>query len=87
MSIASDYRTRYNKLPEEWIRELDIWGGDCSVSQTMHYGEPFNTFFKDMKADAVEFKEDKESLRYTFIFSDGSRGYLDDWHNSFCSRD
>ena len=87
MSIASDYSIRYNRLPEEWVRESDIWGGDCSVPKTMHYGEPFNAFFNDMKAEAVEFTEDKESLYYTFIFSDGSRGYLDDWHNSFCSRD
>ena len=87
MSIASTFKTRYNKLPEEWVRELDIWGGDCLICHTMHHGEAFKSFFKDMKAEAMEFMENTESLVYTFIFSDGSRGYLDDWHNTFSVRD
>ncbi len=87
MSIASDYSSRYNRLPEEWVRESDIWGGDCVVSHTMHYGEPFNEFFNDMMTEAVEFTEDTVHLVFTFIFSDGSRGYLDDWHNTFDVRD
>lgn len=86
MSIASDYSTRYNNLPVEWVREMDIWGGDCSVPRTMHYGEPFKTFFHDLKEVAVETKYNEEYDYYIFKFSDGSSAVLNNFRETFQSR-
>lgn len=83
MTIASEYATRYHDLPEEWERELDIWGGDCSVSHTMHYGEPFNAFLADIKAEAVSVKYDDEYCLYSFEFADGSSAELDNISDTF----
>ena len=85
MSIASDYSARYHRLPQEWNRELDCWGGDCSVPHTMHYGEPFWAFVHDMENDAVETKYNKEYSHYYFKFSDGSSVELDNCRDTFQS--
>lgn len=82
MSIADSFKERYNKLPEEWYREL--WCGDeVDVCKTMHYGEPFYKFLADVKEEAVDMKYDEEYVRYTFNFADGSSAILDDYRDTF----
>ena len=77
MSIADSFKERYNKLPEEWYREL--WcGEEVDVCKTMHYGEPFYKFLADMKEEAVSFKIDEEYSIYKYIFEDDSSIILDD---------
>ena len=83
MSIASAYNERYNKLPSEWIRTMDIWGGDCVEPVTCHYGDAFYAFLSDIKKKASVVKYDEEYSLYNFTFSDGSSATLDNCNDTF----